>query len=175
MNFPIQLLLAGPGDEGYVDGLKEFAADLGVADITLFLGMVYGEQKRSLFQLATSVCSALMHQENFWGWCCAEAPGMRNASGDNCGTDIWQELEDTLGGEFVEHSPEQIADAIASVVANQKEARRLGEGAGGSSCSSGWTRTAASRRRMRECMPGRFAAADNATPLRSTSQPRSRQ
>lgn len=106
---PLQLLVAGPGDESYASGLKHLAADLGVGDVVHFLGMVRGVVKRSLYQ-AADVFALPTHQENF-GLVLAEAMACGTPVVTTRGADIWQELQ-RGGAQIVDGSPISIADGI---------------------------------------------------------------
>lgn len=105
---PIQLLIAGPGEEGYINRLKALAQDLGIGAQTEFLGMVRGIEKRSLFQLS-DVFVLPTYQENF-GLVIAEAMACGTPVVTTRGTDIWREIE--RGGA-------RIADINAESLANQ--------------------------------------------------------
>jgi glycosyltransferase involved in cell wall biosynthesis len=118
-----QLLLAGPGEDSYVAGLKALAVELGVSDRTHFLGMVQGEVKRSLYQ-ASDVFVLPTHQENF-GLVLPEALACGTPVVTTRGTDIWQELQQA-GARIVDQQPAAIAAAIEGLLADPAEARQLG-------------------------------------------------
>jgi glycosyltransferase involved in cell wall biosynthesis len=120
---PFQLLVAGPGDESYLAGLKRLAADLGVGDVIHFLGMVRGVVKRSLYQ-AADVFALPTHQENF-GLVLAEAMACGTPVVTTRGADIWQELQQG-GAQIVDGSPTGIADGI-SFFAEDAERRQIAE------------------------------------------------
>ena len=110
----IQLLIAGPGEEGYVAKLNQMASDLGVSDMTHFLGMVKGSEKRSLYQLS-DLFVLPTHQENF-GLVLAEAMVCGTPVVTTRGTDIWQELQEA-GALIADLTPESIAEKINNVLA----------------------------------------------------------
>ena len=108
-----QLLIAGPGEGNYIAELKRKASELGVSDVTSFLGMVKGTEKRSLYQLS-DVFVLPTHQENF-GLVLAEAMVCGTPVVTTRGTDIWQELQEA-GALVADHTPEAIATAIAAIL-----------------------------------------------------------
>jgi glycosyltransferase involved in cell wall biosynthesis len=121
---PFQLLIAGPGEDQYIAGLKAQAAKLGVAENTFFLGMVQGVEKRSLYELA-DVFVLPTYQENF-GLVFAEAMSCGTAVVTTRGTDIWHELE-AGGARIVDYSPDEIANAILEIVSDPDKCRALGQ------------------------------------------------
>ncbi|MDE5445730.1 glycosyltransferase [Bradyrhizobium sp. CSA207] len=93
------LVIAGPDQSGMVDGLKQLAAQCGIADRVHFPGMLSGEAKWGAFNCAEAFALP-SHSENF-GIVVAEALG--------CGTpvllsnkvNIWREVDSAHAG-FVE-------------------------------------------------------------------------
>ena len=120
---PFQLLIAGPGDERYVGQLKSLAKELGVDDVTEFLGMVHGIEKRSLYE-AADVFVLPTHQENF-GLVLAEAMACGTAVITTRGTDVWHELEEG-GARIVDPTPQRIAESIIEVVSDRDKCRQIG-------------------------------------------------
>jgi len=119
-----QLLIAGPGDDSYVAQLKQLASELGVSDITSFLGMVKGAEKRSLYQLS-DVFVLPTHQENF-GLVLAEAMVCGTPVVTTRGTDIWQELQEA-GASIVDSTPEALAAAITQFLTDDQRSAQIGE------------------------------------------------
>lgn len=119
-----QLLIAGPGEDSYVAQLKRLSTTLGVDDVTHFLGMVRGAEKRSLFEVADAFVLPT-YQENF-GLVLAEAMACGTAVVTTRGTDIWHELEEG-GARIVGRSPQEIADGIVDVVADPDKCRQIGQ------------------------------------------------
>ncbi len=119
-----ELLIAGPGDEQYTNRLKSLAKQLDVHEQTHFLGMVRGDLKLSLYQLA-DVFVLPTYQENF-GLVLPEALACGTPVVTTRGTDIWPELEQA-GAKIVGFSPLEIADAIAALLADDAERNRLGD------------------------------------------------
>jgi len=108
-----QVLIAGPGDESYVAQLKQLASELGVSEVTKFLGMVKGVEKRSLYQVA-DVFVLPTHQENF-GLVLAESLVCGTPVVTTRGTDIWQELQEA-DARIADLVPESIATAIVETL-----------------------------------------------------------
>jgi glycosyltransferase involved in cell wall biosynthesis len=123
-DLPFQILVAGPGEEKYINSLKALAAELGVASVVEFLGMVQGVEKRSLYQ-AADVFVLPTHQENF-GLVLAEAMACGTAVITTRGADIWHELQQG-GARIVEQSPDKIAAAIVEVVSDPETCRQIGQ------------------------------------------------
>ncbi len=123
-SLPFQVLIAGPGEEKYLDSLKSMAAELGVADVVEFLGMVHGVEKRSLYE-AADVFVLPTHQENF-GLVLAEAMACGTAVVTTRGTDVWHEMLQG-GARIVDESPDEIAAAILEVVTDPEKCRRIGQ------------------------------------------------
>lgn len=119
-----QVLIAGPGDPQYVSHLKSLAAELGIGKCTLFLGMVQGIEKRSLYQLADAFVLPT-HQENF-GLVLPEAMACGVPVITTRGTDIWRELQ-SGGATIVDGSPQSIADAVIAVTGDPEKRRTLGQ------------------------------------------------
>jgi len=111
-----QLLIAGPGEDRYIAQLKQMASELRVSEVTNFLGMVKGTEKRSLYQVA-DVFVLPTHQENF-GLVLAEAMVCATPVVTTKGTDIWQELQEA-GARIADLAPHAIATAIADILAEE--------------------------------------------------------
>jgi glycosyltransferase involved in cell wall biosynthesis len=121
---PAELLIAGPGDKDYLKQLKELATQLGVQSTTHFLGMVRGELKLSLYQLA-DVFVLPTHQENF-GLVLPEALVCGTPVVTTRGTDIWRELADA-GAMIVDNEPAHLAGAIEKLLASRDLRIQLGK------------------------------------------------
>jgi glycosyltransferase involved in cell wall biosynthesis len=118
------LLIAGPGEEKYVVELRQLAGKLGVSDSTHFLGMVRGDVKISLYEVA-DVFVLPTHQENF-GLVLPEALACSTPVVTTRGTDIWRELQQA-GASIVDNRPDKLADAIAELLTDEARRIRLGE------------------------------------------------
>lgn len=119
----LQLLIAGPGEDGYTKQLKDLAETSGIGEFTHFLGMVRGDVKLSLYELA-DVFVLPTHQENF-GLVLPEALACGTPVVTTRGTDIWQELAEA-GAKIVDNQPHAIAEAIAGLLADDAAREELG-------------------------------------------------
>ncbi|QEG34696.1 glycosyltransferase [Bythopirellula goksoeyrii] len=121
---PVQLLIAGPGEESYINQLKALARNLGIEEQTEFLGMVRGIEKRSLFQLS-DVFVLPTYQENF-GLVIAEAMACGTPVVTTRGTDIWREIE-RGGARIAEINGESLADEIRVFVTDKQLRDEIGQ------------------------------------------------
>ncbi len=121
---PIQLLIAGPGDDSYVGQLKSLTSRLGLDDHTEFLGMVRGIEKRSLFQLS-DVFVLPTYQENF-GLVIAEAMACGTPVVTTRGTDIWREIE-RGGARIADMNPESLATQMREFLTDNETRDRVGQ------------------------------------------------
>lgn len=119
----LQLLIAGPGEDAYTKQLKDLAQTFGIGQFTYFLGMVRGDVKLSLYELA-DVFVLPTHQENF-GLVLPEAFACGTPVVTTRGTDIWRELAEA-GAKIVDNQPRAIADAIANLLADDEAREQLG-------------------------------------------------
>lgn len=119
-----ELLVAGPGEQSYIDTLLQLAHEQNVDAKIKFLGMVQGQVKLSLYQ-AADVFVLPTHQENF-GLVLPEALACGTPVITTRGTDIWHELAEA-GAIIVENEPDKIADAISHVLSNEQKRKALGE------------------------------------------------
>lgn len=110
---PFHLLLAGPGEPGYCEGLRQQVGRLQLDKAVQFLGMIRGEQKVSLYQ-ASDLFVLPTNQENF-GLVLAEAMACRTPVITTRGVDIWQELQQGDAA-IVDQTPEAIASAISQML-----------------------------------------------------------
>ena len=92
-------IVAGEGDEAYINELRDMAARRGVGDIVDFVGGVYGETKWELFRQA-DLFVLPTHSENF-GIVVAEALASGSPVMTTTGTP-WQELDDHHCGWWTE-------------------------------------------------------------------------
>jgi len=121
---PIRVLIAGTGEESYINTLKKRAESAGVSKSVVFLGMVVGDLKLSLYAMA-DVFALPTQQENF-GIVYPEAMLCETPVIGTKGTDIWRELE--KGGAIIaDRTPEAFADAIEQLVGNTDLAKSKGQ------------------------------------------------
>lgn len=114
---PVELFLAGPGDDSYVDQLKKLANKVGVEQQTHFLGMVRGELKLSLYQ-ACDLFVLPTSQENF-GIVLAEAMASGLPTVTTHGVDIAPELEQhgaVIVSDVATGDEQELADAITRLL-----------------------------------------------------------
>lgn len=121
---PPQILIAGPGEESYINELKSLGQELGLERDVHFLGMVRGETKLSLYQLA-DVFVLPTYQENF-GLVLPEAMASGTAVVTTRGTDIWRELEQA-GAKIVGNEPSDIAGAIQEFLTDEEHRKASAE------------------------------------------------
>jgi len=119
-----RVLIAGTGEQSYIDSLQSRAQSAGVGDEVTFLGMVVGDLKLSLYAMA-DIFALPTQQENF-GLVYPEAMLCETPVIGTRGTDIWRELEEG-GAVIVDRTPEAFADAIASLGENKEHLKILGK------------------------------------------------
>lgn len=122
---PVQLIVAGTGDEPYASELRAQAGRLDLGERTRFVGLVTGELKSSLYQ-AADMLALPTSQENF-GFVVPEALACRTPAITTRGVDIWPELERSEGALIVEQSAEAFANAIAALAGDAARRRAMGE------------------------------------------------
>ena len=118
------LLIAGNGEPGYERRLYEMVEQLNLRDRVVFLGLVTGEQKVSLYQSADVFVLPTRH-ENF-GLVLTEAMACGTPVVTTKGTDIWSELQ-SAGGVIAENTPEGIAAAVRGIFQKPQELAALGQ------------------------------------------------
>ena len=123
-NIPFQVLMVGPGDEGYVRTLKERAKKLGIAEQVVWTGLVKDPLKTSMY-LASDIFVLATHQENF-GIVLAEAMLAGVPVVTTRGTDIYQEVEQN-GAVIAETNADSIASNIEKLIANPEDRNRRSE------------------------------------------------
>jgi len=120
---PIRLLIAGTGDDGYLQSMKQRARDKQVSDRVEFLGMVVGDLKLSLYAMADLFALATQ-QENF-GLVYPEAMLCGTPVITTRGTDIWRELQEA-GMSIVDRTPDAFADGMATLLHDRSALPPLG-------------------------------------------------
>lgn len=119
-----EVIIAGEGDAGYIDALKDKVAAAGLDDMISFMGGVYGEEKWNLLRRA-DVLVLPTASENF-GIVVAEALA--------CGTPVittkgapWRDLVEWNCGWWVERSVGSLVDALrAFLMLTDDELERMG-------------------------------------------------
>jgi glycosyltransferase involved in cell wall biosynthesis len=117
-------LIAGHGENNYVNSLKQRAVSLGLSDDECrFLGPVTGTMKLSLYQSA-DLFILPTSQENF-GFVFIEALACGLPVITTTGVDIWPELKASSAAIITDVRPESIADIVATLLARPDELRRM--------------------------------------------------
>lgn len=119
------ITIAGPGEDAYVNELKQMTSRLGVADLFRFIGPVFGEGKWRLYQEA-DVFVLPTHSENF-GIVVAEALA--------CGTPVitttgtpWQKLNSYYCGWRVPIGTKALVEALQKfLVCSEEELQAMGQ------------------------------------------------
>jgi glycosyltransferase involved in cell wall biosynthesis len=120
---PIRMLIAGTGEQSYIDELVARTVSQGVSDEVTFLGMVVGDLKLSLFAMA-DIFALPTQQENF-GLVYPEAMLCETPVIGTKGTDIWRELEEG-GAMIADRTPEAFAEAIETLASDRECLTALG-------------------------------------------------
>ena len=118
-----RLLIAGPGDEQYIAGLKRRVQEHDLSHEIRFLGMVQGPEKLSLYQ-AADLFVLPTYQENF-GLVLVEAMACGTPVLTTQGTGIWREVE-RGGGMIVEPTLDTFSEALDQLLGNPEETRARG-------------------------------------------------
>ena len=119
----IRLLIAGTGDDDYLATMQRLAAERNVDDRVEFLGMVVGDLKLSLYQMADLFALATQ-QENF-GLVYPESMLCGTPVITTRGTDIWREL-DEAGMSITDRTPDAFADGIEALLSDPDQLPELG-------------------------------------------------
>lgn len=119
-----RLLLAGTGEDAYVEALRALASRLGVADHAHFLGLVTGELKTSLYE-ACDLFVLPTSQENF-GLVLPESLACGTPVITTRGTDIHPELSSCGGARIVEQSGEAFASAAGEMLDDREGLSEMG-------------------------------------------------
>lgn len=109
-----KLVVAGPGEKGYVASLRQLADKIGIASSTEFVGPVFGELKLRTYARADIFALPSEH-ENF-GIVWAEAMACGVPAVVTRGVGPWKEIVSSGGASVAERSPEGIAEAIAPLL-----------------------------------------------------------
>ena len=119
----LELFIAGPGEDDYVNRLMRLANELNLGAKTHFLGMVRGAQKTSLYQ-AADLFVLPTYQENF-GLVLVEALACGTPVITTSGVDIWPELEQA-GSAIVAADPQSVAAAILERLTQRERLPEIG-------------------------------------------------
>jgi glycosyltransferase involved in cell wall biosynthesis len=117
--------IAGSAEEpAYEARMRSLADQLGLDDSVVFLGMVRGEEKTSLFQLADVYLSPTS-QENF-GLVFPESLACETPVVTTRGVDIHPELTSSGGAIIVDRDVPSLTEAVAGLIADPDRARSMG-------------------------------------------------
>ena len=123
---PCNVLIAGTGDDAYVNGLKQAAKDACIDHRVSFLGMVTGDLKLSLFR-AADVFVLPTSQENF-GFVLVESLAAGTPVLTTKGVDIWAELEQSGGAHIIEDATgNNLVNAIRTMIEQRDQLGSMGE------------------------------------------------
>lgn len=122
---PFRLLIAGSGDDGFVRALNEHIDRAGIRAHTHLLGPVYNRDKVSLYQACDVLVLPSIH-ENF-GFVPPEALASRLPVVVSKGFHTWPELERSGAAIVADLSPEPIADAIQTLLADPARRGAMGD------------------------------------------------
>jgi len=117
------LMIAGNGEAEYERSLHDLVASLKLNDRVVFLGLITGITKISLYQ-AADIFVLPTHQENF-GLVLTEAMACGTPVVTTKGTDIWQEVQ-TAGGTIAQTTPESIAGTIEELLSDRENLSERG-------------------------------------------------
>lgn len=119
------ITVAGPGDEAYVNELKDMAVRLGVADRFRFIGPVFGANKWRLYHEA-DLFVLPTHSENF-GIVVAEALASGTPVITTTGTP-WYELKSHYCGWYIPVGTPPLAEALQLFLeCSEEELRAMGQ------------------------------------------------
>lgn len=119
------ITIAGPGEESYVNGLKQMAARLGVADLFRFIGPVFSDEKWKRYQEA-DLFVLPTHSENF-GIVVAEALASGTPVMTTTGTP-WEELNIWRCGWWIPIGTPSLVDALREFLnADDQALKEMGE------------------------------------------------
>ena len=121
----IQLIIAGAGERRYREQLERRAHEAGVGSQVVFPGMVWGQQKLALYQMA-DVLVMPSYGETF-GLALVEALACGLPVVTTHGTDIWPELREA-GALLAPRTADGFAAALSELIADPVSARRRGRG-----------------------------------------------
>lgn len=118
----LQLIMAGPCHDDYIDKLKNLSDQLGISDRVHWPGMLKGESKAGAFRAAEAFVLT-SHQENF-GIAVAEALAYGKAVLISNQINIWREIEQGGGGIVGSDTVEGATEVLKSWENKTSEQRR---------------------------------------------------
>jgi glycosyltransferase involved in cell wall biosynthesis len=121
----VQLVIAGPDNEGYAAKVREWLKAEGCLSSVTFTGMVQGSLKAALLKQA-QLFVLPSYTENF-GIVVVEAMGAGLPVVISNKVNIWREVNDAGAGVVVNTDPAQVAEVILKLLADPTHGRELGE------------------------------------------------
>jgi glycosyltransferase involved in cell wall biosynthesis len=122
---PGKFVLAGTGDEAYVNSLKTLASELGVSNKVHFVGQVTGDDKLSLYRNADAFVLPTS-QENF-GLVLIEAMSCGVPIVTTKGVDIWRDVEASGAATIVDQDASKIAATVKNLLSDRAALSQMGE------------------------------------------------
>lgn len=119
------VLIAGPGEDDYVESLRSRVRERRLEDRVEFIGLVSGVQKISLYQ-AADLFVLPTSQENF-GFVFFEALAAGTPVVTTTGVDTWPELEESGGAVITACEGAAMADAVESLLRDERRRKEMGE------------------------------------------------
>jgi len=120
-----RLVLAGPGETGYVDGLRQAAARLGIADRVLFTGMLRGDERVAALR-AADLFVLPSYQENF-GIAVAEAMAAGTAVIVSHQVNLSEEIDGRGVGEVIPTEESALASCLGTWLTDPERVQKAGE------------------------------------------------
>ncbi len=121
----VNALIAGSGDEQYLQTIKEQVREHGLEDRIEFVGHVSGDEKLSLFE-AADVFVLPTSQENF-GFVFFEAMACGTPVVTTRDVDTWPELEESGGAIVAPRNVESITAAVETLLDDDSKRREMGQ------------------------------------------------
>lgn len=121
----VYLVLAGPDNKGYSREVKKWLDQAGLANRSLFTGMLLGKDKLSL--LRDSDIFVLPSYSDSFGIAVIEAMACRLPVVISNKVGIWQEVAETRAGIVTNCDSQQVAEAILKLLANPEMGKEMGK------------------------------------------------
>ena len=121
---PVQVVVAGSGDDLYVQRLQSQVASAGLGDRVHFVGHVGGSLKFSLCE-AADICVLPTSQENF-GFVQFEALACGTPVMTTTLVDTWREIDDSGGGVAVEQNADAVIEGLQPLLADPTKREEMG-------------------------------------------------
>lgn len=119
----LQLVIAGPDDEGYGRQVRGWLEEGGVSGRTTWTGMLVGSEKFAAFK-AADIFVLPSYTENF-GYVIVEAMSMGVPVVTTNKVNIWKEIAEAQAGVIVNCDPQEVAAAVSTLLENAELARAM--------------------------------------------------